>query len=69
MNDKINYSNDTIIVVDIIIEKENKFLLYLKKRDNAFELPGGYVLEGMDLYDSVIYHVREQIGLMIEKKY
>jgi len=43
------------------------FLLYLKKRDNAFELPGGYVLEGMDLYDSVIYHVREQIGLMIEK--
>lgn len=67
MNDKINYSNDTIIVVDIIIEKENKFLLYLKKRDNAFELPGGYVLEGMDLYDSVIYHVREQIGLMIEK--
>lgn len=68
MNDKINYSNDTIIVVDIIIEKENKVLLYLKKRDNAFELPGGYVLEGMDLYDSVIYHVREQIGLMIEKK-
>lgn len=40
MNDKINYSNDTIIVVDIIIEKENKVLLYLKKRDNAFELPG-----------------------------
>lgn len=22
----------------------------------------------MDLYDSIIYHVREQIGLMIEKK-
>lgn len=49
-------------------KKNNKILLYFKKRDDAFELPGGYVLENKDLYDSVVFHVKEQIGLGAEKK-
>lgn len=30
--------------------------------------PGGYVLENKDLYESVVFHVKEQIGLGVEKK-
>ena len=30
--------------------------------------PGGYVLENKDLYESVAFHVKEQIGLGVEKK-
>lgn len=41
--------NKNIIVVDVMIIKDNKVLLYYKTRDNAYELSSGYVINGMDM--------------------
>lgn len=58
--------NKNIIVVDVMIIKDNKVLLYYKIRDNAYELPGGYVINGMDMLESLKYHVKNQVNIDLD---
>ena len=57
----LNRSIIIVIITTIDFQFQLIYFIILKKRDDAFELPRGYVLENKDLYDSVVFHVKEQI--------
>jgi len=70
----MNQGYKCTIVTDLLLIRKNKktkkeeCLLYLKKRDKTYQLPGGHVEEGLDLENTIIKQTKEQVNLIIDKK-
>jgi len=65
------------LIVDILItrdmeEKGKQVLLALRKntgyRDGEYELPGGHVEAGEDLYDAMIREAEEELSINIKRQ-
>lgn len=67
------------IVVDLLLERKNEItckkeiLMMLRQgtghRDGQFDLPGGHLEEGEDLFDAMIREAKEEIGIDVKRKY
>ncbi|MBQ7104512.1 MAG: radical SAM protein [Bacilli bacterium] len=62
-------NNKYIIVVDLLLydEEKNKYLLCKKKNDKYFQLPGGHLKYGDDLYDGIIYYTKKQLDISLDR--
>lgn len=66
------------IVVDLLLERKNEItgkkeiLMMLRQgtghRDGQFDLPGGHLEEGEDLFDAMIREAKEEIGIDIQRE-
>ena len=63
------------IVVDLLLERKNsttgktKILMMLAEYlDNQYDLPGGHLEPGEDLYEAMIREANEEIGITIKRE-
>ena len=63
------------IVVDLILERRNFItgkteivMMLAGYLDNQYDLPGGHLEPGEDLYDAMIREAKEEIGITIKRE-
>ena len=67
--------NDSRIVVDLLLERRNSttgkteiLMMLAEYLDNQYDLPGGHLESGEDLYDAMIREAKEELGIEIERE-
>ena len=62
------------IVVDLLLERRNSttgkteiLMMLAEYLDNQYDLPGGHLESGEDLYDAMIREAKEELGIEIER--
>ena len=63
------------IVVDLLLERRNStkgkteiLMMLAEYLDNQYDLPGGHLESGEDLYDAMIREAKEELGIEIERE-
>ena len=63
------------IVVDLLLERRDSttgkteiLMMLAEYLDNQYDLPGGHLESGEDLYDAMIREAKEELGIEIERK-
>lgn len=63
------------IVVDLLLERRNStnskteiLMLLAEYLNNQYDLPGGHLEAGEDLYDAMIREAKEELGIEIERE-
>lgn len=66
------------IVVDLLLERKNsstektEILMLLRQNtghfDGMYDLPGGHLEEGEDIFDSMIREAKEEIGIRLKRE-
>lgn len=63
------------IVVDLLLERRNSttgkteiLMMLAEYIDNQYDLPGGHLESGEDLYDAMIREAKEELGIEIERE-
>ena len=66
------------IIVDLLLERKNEktgkkeILMLLRDNtgylDGMYDLPGGHLEEGEDIFDAMIREAKEEIGITIKRK-
>ena len=63
------------IVVDLLLERRNSttgkteiLMMLAEYLDNQYDLPGGHLEPGEDLYEAMIREANEEIGITIERE-
>ena len=63
------------IVVDLLLERKNSttgkteiLMMLAEYLDNQYDLPGGHLESGEDLYDAMIREAKEELGIEIERE-
>lgn len=63
------------IVVDLLLERRNSttgkteiLMMLAEYLDNQYDLPGGHLEPGEDLYEAMIREAKEEVGIELEGK-
>lgn len=63
------------IVVDLLLERRNSttgkteiLMILAEYLDNRYDLPGGHLEPGEDLYDAMIREAKEELGIEIKRE-
>ena len=63
------------IVVDLLLQRRNStkgkteiLMMLAEYLDNQYDLPGGHLESGEDLYDAMIREAKEELGIEIERE-
>ena len=63
------------IVVDLLLERRNSttgkteiLMMLAEYLDNQYDLPGGHLESGEDLYEAMIREAKEELGIELERE-